>query len=252
LARSLAHSIAAIEQRVFFPVISEIKLRTPKDGDLLQGRPPAELARRMARCPIAGLSVVTESESFGGSLDLLGEIASVMEVPILQKDFIKTRTQIEESKELGASAILLIASILEDKTLIDLQNFSHRLGLETVVEVHTEKELQRVRNFHFHLDLLGINNRDITVLETDDSDVTVTERLLRGRQRSKGENIPTESTEREPLILSESSLQGKEDLRRAFEAGADAVLIGTAVMQAQNTEAFLWELIRREARNGPS
>jgi indole-3-glycerol phosphate synthase len=203
----------------------------------------------MARCSIAGLSVVTESESFGGSLDLLKEITSAVEVPVLQKDFILTRKQIEQSRERGASSILLIAGMLEDATLINLQGFSHTLGLETVVEVHTERELQRVMTLCLHMDLLGINNRDITVLETDDSDVTVTEEILRRGTQMRARKASVPVAGRDVMILSESSLQGIEDVRRAFEAGADGVLIGTAVMKAHDTERFLWELIRGGARD---
>lgn len=251
MAGSLTQAIGAIKQRGLFPVISEIKLRTPRDGDLLRGRSPIELARRMARRPIAGLSVVTEPESFGGSLDLLGEVASAVEVPVLQKDFIRTREQVEQSKELGASAILLIANMLEDQTLIDLQDLSHGLGLETVVEVHTEREMQRVGDLGLRMDLLGINNRDIAVWETDNADVTVTEELLRGRRKAESERFPAWAAGRDVMILSESSLQSKEEVRRAFEAGADAVLIGTAVMKARDPEGFLWELIRGGAGDDP-
>lgn len=248
---SLTQSIAAIKQRGRFPVISEVKLRTPRDGDLLRGRSPVELARRMARCPIAGLSVVTEPEIFGGSLDLLREVASAVGVPVLRKDFIRTRAQVEQSKALGAAAILLIANQLEDETLIDLQAFSHVLGLETVVEVHTERELQRVGNLGLRLDLLGINNRDIAVWETDNADVRVTEELLRGRRKVAREKVPPWPAGQDVRILSESSLQSQEEVRRAFEAGADAVLIGTAVMQAPDTERFLWELMGGGAGNDP-
>lgn len=248
---SLRRAIATIKQRGLFPVISEVKLRTPRDGDLLRGRSPVELAQRMARCPIAGLSVVTEPASFGGRPDLLREIASAVKLPVLQKDFIRAREQVEQSKELGASAILLIANLLEDETLIGLQEFAHALGLETVVEVHTDRELQRVGDLGLRLDLLGINNRDIAVLETDDTDVTVTEELLRGSREAGNEKVPGWSADRDIMILSESSLQGKKEVRRAFEAGADAVLIGTAVMKARDIEGFLRELIRGEAGDDP-
>lgn len=239
----LRRSIKVIAAAGLSPVISEIKVRTPRDGDLLEGRSPVELARRMARCSIAGLSVVTEPESFGGSLDLLAEIASAVDVPILHKDFIRTREQIERSRELGASAVLLIATMLEDAALMDLQEFSYALGLEAVVEVHTKRELHRVRDLPLRLDLLGINNRDIGVLETNDSDVMVTEQLLREWRKMK----PTWPAARDVIILSESSLRGTEDVRRALEAGADGVLIGTAAMKARDVEAFLWELIQVRA-----
>lgn len=205
-------------------------MRTPRDGDLLKGRDPVKLAKRMANCEIAGLSVVTEPRYFGGSKELLRDIAKAVDKPILHKDFITTVERVEESKRMGSSAILLIASMLSDLDLATLHRHAHSLGLETVVEVHTEKELRRVLALDLDLDILGINNRDIILLETDDSDVSVTETLA-------------PKIEDDVIILSESSLKTPDDVRRALKGGADSVLIGTAVMQADNVEGFLKELI---------
>ncbi len=226
----LTESIRKLQRAGKAPVISEIKLRTPRDGDLLKGRDPIELARRMGKCEVAGLSVVTESEHFGGSIKLLEDIAREVDKPILHKDFITTSDQVEESKRLGSSAILLITGMLSDSDLAILHEHAHSVGLETVVEVHTEGELRRVLSLGLDLDILGINNRDIKVLETDGSDVSVTERLA---PRIEGDFI----------ILSESSLKTPDDVRRALRGGADSVLIGTAVMQAEDVEGFLRGMI---------
>ncbi len=212
------------------PVLAEIKLRSPRDGDLARGRSPESLARAMGACPIAGLSVVTEPEAFGGTPDLVSRVRDLLTVPILRKDFIKEPWQIEESAALGASAVLLIASMLDDERLAALQRLVGDLGLESVVEVHTAAELERARLSGLTLDVLGINNRDILVGETDESDVSVTERLTEG--------LPGGA-----LVLSESAIGGPEDVLRARDAGADAVLVGTAVLQAPDLGAMLRSLI---------
>lgn len=226
----LTNSIRDLQKKKIAPVISEIKLKTPRDGNLIKKRKPVELAVKMASLEVAGISVVTESEHFGGSMELLKNVAEAVNKPILHKDFITTAKQIEKSKKLGSSAVLLIANQMDNSSLVKLHEFAHELDLETVVEVHTEEELRRVISLELDLDILGINNRDITVLETDNSNVSVTETIV---QNVRGDFI----------VLSESSLKTSNDVRRALQSGADGVLIGTAVMQASDVKSFLKELI---------
>ncbi|MDL1970092.1 MAG: indole-3-glycerol-phosphate synthase [Candidatus Desulfofervidaceae bacterium] len=227
LKRSLVKNIRRRQEEGFFPVISEIKLRSKKAGDLLHGRDPLALVQEMATCPVAGISVVTEPRYFGGSMELLKNVAQSVDLPILHKDFIKTTKQIEESAKSGASAILLIASMLEDQELIKLLDAASKCGLESLLEVHTISEMQRVQQLPF--DLLGINNRDITILEVDDTDVGHTEKLARYYNGKKP-------------VISESSISTPDEVRRAGKAGADAVLVGTAVMCAPSISQFLKEM----------
>ncbi|MHC1585098.1 MAG: indole-3-glycerol-phosphate synthase [Candidatus Syntropharchaeia archaeon] len=216
---SLAESIRRKQKEGVFPVISEIKLRSEKEGDLLRGRDPLHILQEMISSPIAGISVVTEEEHFGGSMELLKDIAKSVSLPVLRKDFIRTPDQVKESGRAGASTVLLISSILSDDELLKLLDACRMHGLESLVEVHTPEDVERVRGLEF--DLLGINNRDITILEVNDTDVSHTELLI-------------EICERSRPIISESSIRSPEDARRAGRAGADAVLIGTAVMKARD------------------
>jgi len=211
-----------------FPVISEIKVRSDKEGDLLFGRDPVWLAHEMAHLPVAGISVVTEPAHFGGSMGLLSAIASTVDVPVLHKDFINTERQVQESAACGASAILLITSMLEIGQMERLIDEAGRCGLETLVEAHDLAEVRRIECLPF--DLMGINNRDITFFETDDGDVSRTEGLA-------------EACEGLRILISESSISSAGDVRRAGKCGADAVLVGTAVLKALNMNAFLDELI---------
>jgi len=159
------------------PVLSEIKVRSPKDGDLLRGRDPEELATAMAGAGIAGLSIVTAPEDFDGDLELVRRIRRRVDVPILRKDFTREMGDLDETVEAGADAILLTAAFLDDETLGVLHDAAHARGLETLVETRSEAELARVGALGLQPDLLGINNRDITLLERDDGDVSRTERL---------------------------------------------------------------------------
>ncbi|MFW6052639.1 MAG: indole-3-glycerol-phosphate synthase [Desulfosalsimonas sp.] len=225
---SLSESIRQKQGQGLFPVISEIKVRSEKHGDLLCGRDPAELAAKMSGCPIAGISVVTEPLHFGGSMNLLKTVAGIADLPVLHKDFITTEEQVAESADCGASALLLITAMLRPENLARLIEKARECGLQTLVETHTSDEIKKVESLGF--DLLGINNRDITVFEIDDNNVGRTESLV----RLCGKSRP---------IVSESSIESAGDVRRAGRAGADAVLVGTAVLRAENTTDFIHELV---------
>lgn len=212
------------------PVLSEIKVWSPRDGDLLRRRSPEALASAMGRCPIAGLSVVTEPRLFKGDLAIIRQVQPLVSVPILRKDFIQDEAQVEETAEAGATAMLLIVSMLETVRLGALHEEAHRCGLETVIEVHDEGDWSRLQASGVTPDILGINNRNILVGETDEDDVAVTERLARRLDRSS-------------LVLSESSLSHPDDVVRARNAGADAVLVGTAILSAPDPEVLLRAMI---------
>jgi indole-3-glycerol phosphate synthase len=227
---SLADRIRHRQAEGALPVISEIKVRSPKEGDLLRGRAPAELARTMAARSIAGISVVTESAEFGGSVDLLRQVAASVDVPILRKDFVRSPAGLGETLDAGASAILLTVCMLDEQLLVELHAAARELGLETLVEIHDRAELERVVALGLEPSVLGINNRDILVLEVDDGDVARTESLAA--------LIPAGR-----LVLSESAIQGPEDARRARAAGADAVLVGTSILQAPDTAGAIDALV---------
>jgi len=209
------------------PLIVDIKPISPRDGDLLNLRKPADLARLAEEAGACALSVVTEPEHFGGSIELLREVTESSSLPVLQKDFFSRPEQIKESRDAGASAFLLTLATIPDEIALNLYRLGLQLELEAVVEVHTADELKRA----LRLDptIIGINNRDIRRLELDRGDVQVTETLI----REVPEHIVT---------ISESSLKSRDDVQRAIRAGADAVLVGTAVLQAADFRACLRDL----------
>ena len=201
------------------PVIPDIKCKSPREGDLLIGRDPIAIAKGLEVAGAPVISVVTESEHYGGSPKLLHQIAQATSIPILRKDFITTQEQLLESVDIGASGVLLIASMLGQKQLLKLIEEALVLDLEPLVETHNEAEIIAVNELK--LTFLGINNRNIVEWEMDGGNVSTTEKLV-GLVRP------------EVLILSESSINFPEDVLRAKAAGAHAVLVGTAILQAQD------------------
>lgn len=223
---SLVASIRRRQGEDLMPVLSEIKVRSPKEGDLLRGRDPEVLAAEMAAGPIAGLSVVTEPEDFGGDLDIIRRVRPLVGVPILRKDFVRDEAGLDDTLAAGADVLLVTVCMFEDSLLARLHAGAQERGLETLVEVHDEADVLRMEALGLRPDIVGINNRDILVGEVDDGDVTVTERLAK--------IVPEDA-----VVLSESAISGPSDARRARDAGADAVLVGTSILQAPSPAAAI-------------
>ena len=210
-------------------IIAEIKIYSPKYGDLLKNRDPFDILRAYERAGAVGISYITESEHFKGSFKFLKRLCRETELPILRKDFITSRKEIERTAEAGASAVLLIARFLREN-LPEFVNYAKEHGLDTLVEVHSEEELAIA--LKTKSTMIGINNRDIGKLELDDGNVTLTERLA--------PIIPEKY-----VRVSESGISSAEDLRRVLRH-VDAALIGTALMKTENPRRFLRELVEVE------
>lgn len=211
------------------PVISEVKCISPKEGDLLMGRDPAALARTMASAGAACISVVTEPAEFGGSMDLLRMVTSTVSIPVLRKDFVSAREDVRATKDAGASCMLLTVCMMEWQTLTDLHHEAQDLGIETLVEVRDATELDRALTLD--LNLLGINNRDIRILEKDDGTVANTLALI--SMVPKGISL-----------ISESAISTPEEVRAVLEAGASGVLVGTSILKAPDTGEAVQRLVR--------
>jgi len=209
------------------PVIPDIKCTSPKHGDLLRGRCPIESARLLKEAGAPVMSVVTENKNFGGSLNLLQNIAEAIGLPILRKDFITDTDDLKISLDYGAAAVLLMCATQTEQSLFELYESALALGLEVLVETHTVAEMQLAQKLG--ATLVGINNRDITQLERDAGTVENTCRLA----QFAPENA---------LLISESGIHTPEEARQALRAGADAVLIGTALWQATDMATFYKQL----------
>ncbi len=214
----------------FIPVIPDIKRYSPKEGELFRGRDPAEIALRLKSAGAPALSVVTEKTHFKGSLTLLKEIVQKSGLPVLQKDFIKNAEQLKVAKECGAFAVLIICATLSRKQAESLYKSALDLELSPLLEVHTEEEMSFAAEIGAKL--IGINNRDILKLELDTGGISLTEKLAK-------------KAPRDAFIISESSIKTAKEAHTAISFGADAILVGTALWQAENIEKLYREMSNR-------
>jgi indole-3-glycerol phosphate synthase len=229
LQRSLATAPAPRDfrqalRRKGVALIAECKERSPSGGLLQRPYDPVRLARRFAANGAAAVSVLTEPEFFGGSLDHLQAVRAAVEVPVLCKDFIIDPIQVFSARAVGADAVLLIVGVLDDAALRDLQALAMRLSMQAVVEVHSEEELDRA--LRADAIIIGINNRDLTKMKTD-RETTVRLRSL----------IPDGR-----VVISESGIATRADIDELGRLGVDAVLVGEALLRATDIDAKVREL----------
>jgi indole-3-glycerol phosphate synthase len=208
-------------------LIAECKQRSPSGGVLQQPYDPVGLARRYAANGAAAISVLTEPEFFGGSLDHLRAIRAAVELPLLCKDFIIDPVQLRAARWAGADAALLIVAILDKSDLRTLQQAATELGLEAVVEVHDDAEVQRAVDIGAAI--IGINNRDLTRMKTD--------RATTARLRSR---IPPGH-----LVISESGIESRADMDELARLKVDAALVGESLLRAKDLDARVRELSGR-------
>jgi indole-3-glycerol phosphate synthase len=200
-------------------VIAEHKRRSPSAGAIREGATVAEIVSAYERAGAAALSILTEGPHFGGSLDDLREARAATRLPILRKDFVVDHYQLFESAAVGADAILLIVAALEPRELQRLHQEALALDLDALVEVHDARELEVA--LELDADVIGINNRDLTDFTVD---VARTFELLT--------DIPAGKT-----VVSESGIGMREQLDELERVGVDAVLVGEALMRADDIEA---------------
>ncbi|MGI6201086.1 MAG: indole-3-glycerol-phosphate synthase [Christensenellales bacterium] len=219
---ALSQSLRAAAGRGAIPVIPDFKRVSPKEGPLFAGRDPISWARQLERAGAPALSVVTEQAHFGGSMALLADICAAVSIPVLRKDFITGPDDLDATTAAGAQAILLICACLPRDLLARLYRAALDRGLEPLVEAHTPEELDFAGQLG--AELVGLNNRDILDLERDGGSVSTTESLAARKPAGA-------------LLVSESGILTPRDVRAAMRAGADAVLVGTAIWRAGDPEA---------------
>ncbi len=198
-------------------LIAEVKKASPSAGVICPDFDPLRIAREYENAGASCLSVLTDEKFFQGSLAHLKEIRAAVGLPLLRKDFIIDERQIVEALEWGADAILLIVSILTDKELGSLALFAKIAGLEVLVEVHDEDELDRAIE-KTEARLIGINNRDLKTFKVD---LGTTERLAE-RLRQSGHQA---------LLVAESGIRTRADVERLRASGAKAILVGESLMR---------------------
>ena len=212
-------------------VIAEVKKASPSKGVIREDFDPELIATGYAAGGASCLSVLTDKQFFQGGFDVLVKVRQVVELPLLCKDFILSPYQLYQARAAGADAALLIAAILTDVDMAYLLKVARSLGLAVLVEVHDAAELERVLALD-GVQLIGINNRDLASFHTD---LATTEQLT----AQYGDQIRAKGA----LLVSESGLFERADLDRVQSAGADAVLVGEALMRQADVTAALETLI---------
>jgi indole-3-glycerol phosphate synthase len=209
-------------------LIAEFKRRSPSAGEIRGGAAPTEIAQAYEEGGAAALSVLTDEAHFGGSLADLTEARAACELPVLQKDFIVDRYQLYEAAIAGADAILLIVAALDADDLGVLHAEARGLDLDCLVEVHKESELETALTVD--ADVIGINNRDLDDFSVD---LQRTFELITDVPAGKA-------------VVSESGIAERSTLEELERVGVDAVLIGEALMRADDPAAKIRELTADE------
>lgn len=222
---SLKEAILKAQTSGLAPIIAEIKFASPSHGQIRQKANLQGIVKDMIKGGACALSILTEPNFFNGSTEYLKEISKNKLVPLLRKDFIIDEQQIYESLINGADAILLIVRCLSDQKLKELYQISKKFSLETLIEVHNEKELDRALNIEPQI--IGINNRDLDTLQLD---LLTTERLV--------PKVPEDI-----IVIAESGVKSPKDVKYLLSCGADAVLVGTTIMKAEDIAARTKELV---------
>ncbi len=209
-------------------LIAEVKKASPSKGVLCEDFDPLAIARTYHEHGATALSVLTDREFFQGSLDHLRTIREKVPLPALNKEFMVDELQFYEARANLADAVLLIVAVLDRVQIVDFYHLARQeFGLDVLLEVHSERELDLVLERLPEARLIGINNRDLTTFVTT-LDVTV--RLAK--------RIPGDR-----LIVSESGIYTRADVKRAAEAGVRAILVGESLMTAKDVGAKIRELI---------
>lgn len=202
-------------------IVAEIKRASPSVGIIVRALDPAAIARDYQAAGADAISVLTESDHFLGDLQYLDVARAAAGLPVLRKDFLSTRYEVVQSAAYGADAILAIVAGLSDAQLAEMHEEARRYALDVLVEVHTEAELARA--LAAGATLLGINNRNLHTFETD---LAVTEELL--------PLVPASA-----IVISESGVRSRDDVKRLVEHGARGVLVGESLMRSDDKRAAI-------------
>ncbi|MGH7582990.1 MAG: indole-3-glycerol phosphate synthase TrpC [Gemmatimonadales bacterium] len=220
-ARAAPADFVAALRRDKVAVVAEVKRRSPSAGAINEALDPATLASAYAAGDAAAISVLTDRRYFGGSLADLETVVAAVSCPVLRKDFILDEVQLLEARAAGAAAALLIVRVLEAAALRRLVEFAVALGVTPLVEAHSEAEVDRA--LQSGAMVIGVNARDLDTFSVDTN----------AAWRAMG-RIPSSH-----IAVAESGMADVTDVQRAAEAGADAVLIGTALAAAPDPAARL-------------
>lgn len=209
-------------------LITEIKFASPSLGKIRTLTDPVKVAKEMINGGAKALSVLTQPNLFNGSPEYFMKVRSAVDIPLLMKDIMIDKVQVDAAEKIGADYMLLIQSLFDKGYLKEIDEFvdyAHKKGLHVLLEVHNSNELQNA--LKTKADLIGINNRNLDTLEID---LKTTENILKEHNKNQ-------------LIISESGINTPKDIQYLKKCGADAFLIGSSIMKSNNIEGEVKKLV---------
>jgi len=228
LSKSNTNLIESIKENQHATLITEIKFSSPSLGEIKKISDPVQIAKSMIKGGAKALSILTQPYLFSGSPEFFIKIRKEIDVPLLMKDIIIDKIQIDAAKKIGADYILLIQSLFDQglvKEIDEILDYGHKNGLKILLESHTRAEFEN--SLKTEADILGINNRNLDTLELD---INNTKRILEGYKNSK-------------MIISESGIETPKDVNFLHDCGANAFLVGSSIMKSDNIQESVSQLV---------
>ncbi len=229
ISKSDKNIINEIKNNPHASLITEVKFSSPSLGGIRQISNPVEIAKSMINGGCIGLSVLTQPNLFNGSPKYFAEIRSEVKIPMLMKDIVINKIQIDAAEKLGADIVLLIQSIFDNNFAKDIDEFidyAHKKNLLVLIESHTKKEF--LDSSKTKADLLGINNRNLDTLEID---LKTTQNILNDYKKDNR------------VIVSESGIETPQDVRFLRQCRADAFLVGSSIMKSKDIKGSVSSLV---------
>ncbi len=227
-SKSNVNIIEQIKNNKHASLITEVKFSSPSLGDIREISNPVLIAKQMVEGGAIGLSVLTQPHLFNGSPEYFTKIRKQVQVPLLMKDIVIDKVQIDAAEKLGADIVLLIQAIFDKNFAKDIDEFiayAHKKNLLVLLESHTKKEF--TDSAKTRADILGINNRNLDTLEID---LNTTKTTLKDRDEKR-------------IIISESGIESSKDIQFLRKCGADAFLVGSSIMKSKDIKGLVSELV---------
>ena len=228
LQKSTKDFLQIIKTNIHATLLTEIKFASPSLGKIRTIADPSSIAKQMIAGGSKALSILTQPHLFNGSPEYFMKVRESVDVPLLMKDIIIDKIQMDSAKKMGADYMLLIQSLFDQDYLKEIDEFvsyAHNKGIQILLEVHTKKEFENA--LKTEADLIGINNRNLDTLEID---LKTTQTVLEGFNKTRP-------------ILSESGIETPEDIQYLKKCGADAFLVGSSIMKSKDIEEHVKNLV---------